>query len=232
MMVGMLGMVCLVGLFQRNSAAVGFGEIVFDPTNYAENLATAISTFTTMEKTIEILKWTLEDLKTLETLPAIAQVTWRLEGIMRLLTQMRHLVPFDPERVQAMFDLLYPDEPICTQEGLIFWQEATRRQVRLGLLDSQTADGLISQLSAIGEVFEVIHQVMSVLGSVRGLQLSAQLQSLMIPLQALLPVMNGTFHRAMTHREAFDLTRATAHDCIRQDIRQDLPHRNAFGLPQ
>lgn len=228
---GMLGVILLVGLsVSLGHAAFGVGDIVFDPTNYVENAVTAFNTFETVQNTVTMIENQIEDLKTLETLPAVAQVVWRLARIMKLLYQFEHLIPFDPDRARAMFDVLYPSAPPCTQQTLVIWEQETRLQVRVGLKDSQYADGLISQLTSLGDVFQLTNQLMTVLGSVRGLQLSAQLEAFMVPLQALLPILNGTFHRALTNRDAFELTRVSSLDCIRRDIREDLPHRNVFGL--
>jgi type IV secretion system protein TrbJ len=92
-----LGLACLIAFAPGPAwGALGFGDIVFDPTNYVENLATAVSTAATLTEAIQITENTLLNIASLEEViligsPYMAELEelWaEAEGVLRAMQRV------------------------------------------------------------------------------------------------------------------------------------------------
>jgi conjugal transfer/entry exclusion protein len=205
---------------QVAQAQFGIGEIVFDPTNLVENAAAALRLLTVIENQFI-------DLEPRGEGPGGELVAF-IEGLMALIASMRGLIPFNPDAVEGIFDVLYPtgEAVPCTSEAIRVWRFEAERQTRLALMDSMRAQSLIGQYETrVGQLLRLVEGIVGLLGSVRGLQSASELQSVLVGEGMSLNTINATFQRSIASREAMAVTERAAFECQYVKSMEDWPRR-------
>ena len=135
--------VSMIGLVRPAHALFGIGDIVFDPSNLAQNLITAANTLTMIDNQIQQLaneaQMLVNEAKNLEALPdSIAgDLKTTLEQVDGLIHSAEGLA-YEVDTIEAQYKDLYPDAfaPGTTTPEILANAEANWAQARSGYKDA------------------------------------------------------------------------------------------------
>ena len=150
----------------------GFGRIVFDPTNYAENLLTAARSLEQINNQIRQLQneaqMLMNQARNLASLPSsvVGQLRANLATTERLIAQARGLA-YDVTNLDREFARLYPEQYAATVSGDQMYRDAQERW-------KNTLGGLQTTMQMQAQVSQNLGEDESVLADLVGKSQSAQ----------------------------------------------------------
>src|SRR5262249_7928298 len=104
-------------------ALFGLGDIVFDPTNYAQHLLDYVEFLAIVANTVSIIKNQITDLTALDGFALDGRFNADLDEINTLLGQAQGL-GWDMETAAANFDATYSADNVpCTSQAFLAWQQ-------------------------------------------------------------------------------------------------------------
>ncbi|WP_375207666.1 P-type conjugative transfer protein TrbJ [Hyphococcus sp.] len=137
LMAGIASMGLALAPIQPAGAVIGFGGVVYDPSNHAENLLTAARTLQMINNQVEQLandaRMIANQAKNLTQLPysARAALRSRLSEI-DMLIRTAHAIAYDVDMVDAAFASLFPEDYASFSNAAMglaaraHWEEASR----------------------------------------------------------------------------------------------------------
>ena len=168
------------------ASAQFFGGIVYDPTNYAQNLLTATRTLTMINNQIKQLTneaaMIVNQVKDLTSLPytARAALNVRLVEIETLIKTAKGLA-YDIASIDASFTSLFPEDYSATPNAAMaadaraHWQEASRAFHDAMLMQAKIAETISADM---GTLDEIVAQSEGAIGDLQVSQASNQLLAL------------------------------------------------------
>ncbi len=163
-----------------------FGGIVYDPTNYAQNLLTATRTLTMINNQIKQLtneaQMIVNQVKDLTSLPytARAALNARLVQIETLIKTAKGLA-YDVASIDASFTSLFPEDYSATPNAAMaadapaHWQEASRAFHDAMLMQAKIAETISADM---GTLDEIVTQSEGAIGDLQVSQAANQLLAL------------------------------------------------------
>jgi len=168
-------------------ALFGIGDVVFDPSNYAQNVLTAAHTLTQIQNQIQMLaneaQMLINEAKNLEHLnfSTLGRIRASIATIQRLFAQAQGIA-FDLQRMQQQFDQLYPAAygPDVTVDQMsadahVRWQRARDAVDTAMQLQSQAKANFDDDEAVLSDL---VNQSQSVDGIVQAVQATNQLLAL------------------------------------------------------
>jgi conjugal transfer/entry exclusion protein len=178
----------------------GFGEIVFDPTNWIQTSETAIQTTLTAINTAEIIANQMLDLTGLEAW-ALDAGTWAadLQQIQALLLQVQGLA-WDVQSLDAQLTALFGLEGAPgTSVDFSFRQQEIRQYMYLSWSYAMRTQTLVqSLLSTVDHVLGIYATLQGIIGNKQGLQSIGQYQAKATQILAELDLHTAAMHRAQS----------------------------------
>jgi len=163
-----------------------FGGIVYDPTNYAQNLLTATRTLTMINNQIKQLTneaaMIVNQVKDLTNLPytARAALNARLVEIETLIKTAKGLA-YDVASIDTQFTSLFPEDYSATPNAAMaaharaHWQEASRAFHDAMLMQAKIAETISADMTTLDEI---VAQSEGAIGDLQVSQASNQLLAL------------------------------------------------------
>jgi len=170
----------------RAADAQFFGGIVYDPSNYAQNLLTAVRTLTLINNQVKQLtneaQMIVNQVKDLTSLPytARAALNSRLAEIDALIKSAKSLA-YDVAAIDAAFKSLYPEDYAAFSNAAMatdarkHWQEASRALHDAVLMQAKITETIAADL---GTLDEIVTQSENAIGDLQVLQAANQLLAL------------------------------------------------------
>jgi P-type conjugative transfer protein TrbJ len=168
------------------ASAQFFGGIVYDPTNYAQNLLTATRTLTMINNQIKQLTneatMIVNQVKDLTSLPytARAALNGRLVEIENLIKAAKGLA-YDVASIDTQFTSLFPEDYSATPNATMatdaraHWQEASRAFHDAMLMQAKIAETISADMTTLDEI---VTQSEGAIGDLQVSQASNQLLAL------------------------------------------------------
>ena len=168
------------------ASAQFFGGIVYDPTNYAQNLLTATRTLTMINNQIKQLtneaQMIVNQVKDLTSLPytARAALNVRLVEIETLIKTAKGLA-YDVASIDTQFTSLFPEDYSATPNAAMaadaraHWQEASRAFHDAMLMQAKIAETISADM---GTLDEIVTQSEGAIGDLQVSQAANQLLAL------------------------------------------------------
>ncbi len=193
------------------AAAQFFGGIVYDPTNYAQNLLTATRTLTMINNQIKQLSneaaMIVNQVKDLTSLPytARAALNARLVEIETLIKTAKGLA-FDVASIDASFTALFPEDysgaPNATMaaDARRHWQEASRAFHDAMIMQAKIAETISADMTTLDEI------VTQSEGAIGDLQVS-QATNQLLALQAKQAMQTAELFAVASRADALDRAR-------------------------
>ena len=134
-------------------AQIGFGGIVYDPTNYAQNVLTAARSLEQINNQIRSLQNEAQSLinqaKNLASLPysALQQIQQNVQRTQQLLSQAQNIA-FDVQSVDRMFQQQYGNVSLSATDAQLVTNARTRWQNTVGGLQ----DAMRVQAGVVGNI--------------------------------------------------------------------------------
>lgn len=163
-----------------------FGGIVYDPSNYAQNLLTAVRTLTMINNQIKQLTneaaMIVNQVKDLTNLPytARAALNARLAEIDALIKTAKGLA-YDVASIDATFKALYPEDYATFSNAAMatdarrHWQEASRALHDAVIMQAKVTESIAADL---GTLDEIVAQSETAIGDLQVSQAGNQLLAL------------------------------------------------------
>lgn len=163
-----------------------FGGIVYDPSNYAQNLLTAVRTLTMINNQVKQLtndaQMIVNQVKNLTSLPytARAALNTRLAEIDALIKSAKSLA-YDVAAIDAAFKSLYPEDYAAFTNAAMaadarkHWEEASRALHDAVLMQAKITETIAADLSTLDEI---VMQSESAIGDLQVSQAANQLLAL------------------------------------------------------
>ncbi len=163
-----------------------FGGIVYDPTNYAQNLLTATRTLTMINNQIKQLtneaQMIVNQVKDLTSLPytARAALNARLVAIENLIKTAKGLA-YDVASIDAQFTSMFPEDYSTTPNATMaadaraHWREASRAFHDAMLMQAKIAETISADM---GTLDEIVAQSEGAIGDLQVSQAANQLLAL------------------------------------------------------
>jgi P-type conjugative transfer protein TrbJ len=170
----------------RAADAQFFGGIVYDPSNYAQNLLTAVRTLTLINNQVKQLtneaQMIVNQVKDLTSLPytARAALNSRLAEIDALIKSAKSLA-YDVAAIDAAFKSLYPEDYAAFSNAAMatdarkHWQEASRALHDSVLMQAKITETIAADL---GTLDEIVTQSENAIGDLQVSQAANQLLAL------------------------------------------------------
>jgi type IV secretion system protein TrbJ len=170
----------------RAADAQFFGGIVYDPSNYAQNLLTAVRTLTLINNQVKQLtneaQMIVNQVKDLTNLPytARAALNSRLSEIDALIKSAKSLA-YDVAAIDAAFKSLYPEDYAAFSNAAMatdarkHWQEASRALHDAVLMQAKITETIAADL---GTLDEIVTQSENAIGDLQVSQAANQLLAL------------------------------------------------------
>jgi type IV secretion system protein TrbJ len=181
-------------------AQFGIGDIVYDPTNWIQNLETAIQTTATAINTAEIIANQVLDLTALEAW-ALDAGTWAadLQQIQALVLQAQGLA-WDVERLEAQLTQLFGLEsaPMTSLEFRERQQAIRGYMYQSWSYAMRTQTLLVTLLSTVDHLLGVYETLLGIIGNKQGLQSIGQYQAKVAQALAELNLKTAALHRAQS----------------------------------
>ncbi|MFN0024900.1 MAG: P-type conjugative transfer protein TrbJ [Parvularculaceae bacterium] len=170
----------------QSASAQFFGGIVYDPSNYAQNLLTAVRTLEMINNQIKQLvneaQMIANQVKDLTNLPytARAALNARLAEIDTLIKTAKGLA-YDVASIDATFQTLYPEDYAAFSNAAMagdarrHWQEASRAFHDAVIMQAKVTETIAADL---GTLDEIVTQSESAIGDLQVSQAGNQLLAL------------------------------------------------------
>lgn len=163
-------------------AAFGFGDVVWDPTNYVQNLAAALNTAQTVQKQVQDLSLLADFTQYTQTIQKAAAFARSVSQLStRLLGRYSRWIAMIPGQIEWI---------PCTMQLLQSWSRVYDRDTQQSVSDAGASQTLLGNVEGIlDSVTEVMAIARGIAGTVSGLQnlhtLLAQLVALVGGAQAM-----------------------------------------------
>ncbi len=193
------------------ASAQFFGGIVYDPTNYAQNLLTATRTLTMINNQIKQLtnevQMIVNQVKDLTSLPYTARAALgaRLVEIENLIKTAKGLA-YDVASIDASFTSLFPEDYSATPNATMaadaraHWQEASRAFHDAMLMQAKIAETISADMTTLDEI------VTQSEGAIGDLQVS-QAANQLLALQAKQAMQSAELFAVASRADALDRAR-------------------------
>lgn len=165
-----------------------FGGIVYDPTNYAQNLLTATRTLTMINNQVKQLtneaQMLVNEAKELTSLPYSARIALnqRLIEIETLIKTAKSLA-YDVASIDASFLALYPEDytaysnAAMASDARIHWEQASRAFHDAMIMQAKIAETISADMASLDEI---IIESENAVGNLQAEQAGNQLLALQI----------------------------------------------------
>jgi conjugal transfer/entry exclusion protein len=179
-----------------------------------------------------MIKNQLKDLAQLPGYP-IVSIAQDLAALTQMLNRLKTLLPFDSEAIDQLFATLFPASVSawCTDAGIGAWRGSASSWVQKAQHGAMLAQSLIDDIfELMGCITGIIDQALRITGSVQGLQVGGQLQSLIVHQDMRTTAMLGAFQSSLTMDKAYQHTQAQIAHCIHAKRMGGIVRSNPFGI--
>lgn len=165
-----------------------FGGIVYDPSNYAQNVLTAVRTLTMINNQVKQLTNEAQALvnqaKELTSLPftARAEINQRLSEIKELIASARSLA-YDVAAIDQQFEALFPEDyaatpaPMMASDARAHWREASRAFHDSMVMQAKLAEQISADMASLDAIVAASE---SAVGNLQAAQAGNQLLALQV----------------------------------------------------